>query len=219
MVSLLAIAGRADAQQVIGVSVGTFTVASESSRSGEDVLRANRGFQTFDIGDFNNVVVGGDWMLPFGEYLEAGAGFEFYQKSVSGTQPMTEPATGVDLALDMTVRTISVPITARVFPLTRNTRVQPYVGGGVTIHFWRYTEERVLTSGIFSGQSSAIDQGITLGPVVFGGARVPLGPTVSVGGEVRYRTKEARLNGPVFAGTTLDLGGVSTVATVQFRIP
>ena len=219
MVSLLAIAGRADAQQVIGVSVGTFTVASESSRSGEDVLRANRGFQTFDIGDFNNVVVGGDWMLPFGEYLEAGAGFEFYQKSVSGTQPMTEPATGVDLALDMTVRTISVPITARVFPLTRNTRVQPYVGGGVTIHFWRYTEERVLTSGIFSGQSSAIDQGITLGPVVFGGARVPLGPTVRVGGEVRYRTKEARLNGPVFAGTTLDLGGVSTVATVQFRIP
>jgi hypothetical protein len=219
LVSLLAIAGRADAQQVIGVSVGTFTVASESSRSGEDVLRANRGFQTFDIGDFNNVVVGGDWMLPFGEYLEAGAGFEFYQKSVSGTQPMTEPATGVDLALDMTVRTISVPITARVFPLTRNTRVQPYVGGGVTIHFWRYTEERVLTSGIFSGQSSAIDQGITLGPVVFGGARVPLGPTVSVGGEVRYRTKEARLNGPVFAGTTLDLGGVSTVATVQFRIP
>jgi len=219
LVSLLAIAGRADAQQVIGVSVGTFTVASESSRSGEDVLRANRGFQTFDIGDFNNVVVGGDWMLPFGEYLEAGAGFEFYQKSVSGTQPMTEPATGVDLALDMTVRTISVPITARVFPLTRNTRVQPYVGGGVTIHFWRYTEERVLTSGIFSGQSSAIDQGITLGPVVFGGARVPLGPTVSVGGEVRYRTKEARLNGPVFAATTLDLGGVSTVATVQFRIP
>ena len=201
------------------MNVGTFTVASESSRSAEDVLRANRGFQTFDIGDFNNVVVGGDWMLPFGEYLEAGAGFEFYQKSVAGTQPMTEPATGVDLALDMTVRTISVPITARVFPLTRNTRVQPYVGGGVTIHFWRYTEERVLTSGIFSGQSSAIDQGIALGPVVFGGARVPLGPTVSVGGEVRYRTKEARLNGPVFAATTLDLGGVSTVATVQFRIP
>lgn len=218
LVSLLALAGRAEAQQVIGVSVGTFTVASESSRSTGDVIRANTEFQTFDVGDFNNLVVGGDWMLAFGEYLEAGAGFEFYQKSVSGTQPMPE-SSEASLALDMTVRTISVPITARVFPLTRSTRVQPYVGGGVSIHFWRYAEERLLTSGIFSGQSSAIDQGITLGPVVFGGARVPIGPAVSIGGEVRYRSKATRLSGPVFAGTTLDLGGVSTVATVQFRMP
>ncbi|MDA1091699.1 MAG: hypothetical protein O3A25_00300 [Acidobacteria bacterium] len=215
--SVLAVAVRADAQQVIGVSVGPFTVAPDSSRSAEDVLRANTEFQTFDIGDFNNVAVGGDWMLVFGEYVEAGAGFEVYQKSVAGTDPT--PTSGNNLALDMTVRTISVPITARVFPLRRTGRVQPYVGGGVAIHFWRYTEERVLTSGIFSGRSSAIDQGIALGPVVFGGARVPVGPTLSIGGELRYRAKDARLNGPVFAGTTLDLGGVSTVVTVQFRLP
>ena len=125
----------------------------------------------------------------------------------------------VGLALDMNVRSISVPVTARFFPLTRNARVQPYVGGGAMIHFWRYTEERALSTGMFSSQSSVIDQGITAGPVVFGGARVPVGPTVSIGGEVRYRTREARLTAPVFAGTTLDLGGLSTVATVQFRIP
>jgi hypothetical protein len=54
--------------------------------------------------------------------------------------------------------------------------------------------------------------------VVFGGVRVPVG-TVNIGGEVRYRASDARLNGPVFAGTTLNLGGISTVATIQFRIP
>ena len=158
-------------------------------------------------------------MLAVSEYLEAGAGLEFYQKTVSGTQPVTVPAPDVALAQDMTVRTISVPITARFFPLTRNARVQPYVGGGAMIHFWRYTEERVLSSGMFSSQSSVIDQGITLGPVVFGGARVPVGPAISIGGEVRYRARDARLTAPVFAGTTLDLGGLSTVATVQFSIP
>lgn len=215
----LAIPGAANAQQVIGVSVGSFSAASADSRSSSDVIKANREFQTFDIGDFNNVVVGGEWMLAVSEYLEAGAGLEFYQKSVAGTPPVTEPAPGTALALDMTVRTISVPVTARFFPLTRDARVQPYVGGGAMIHFWRYTEERVLTSGMFSSQSSVIDQGITAGPVVFGGARVPVGPSISIGGEVRYRAREARLTAPVFAGTTIDLGGLSTVATVQFSIP
>ena len=219
LVGALALPSGADAQQVIGVSVGSFAAASESSRSPSDVIRANAEFQTFDIGDFSNLVVGGEWMLAVSEYLEAGAGLEFYQKSVSGTQPVTVPAPDVALALDMTVRSISVPVTARFFPLTRNARVQPYVGGGAMIHFWRYTEERVLTAGMFSSQSNVVDQGITAGPVVFGGARVPIGPTISIGGEVRYRTREARLTAPVFAGTTLDLGGLSTVATVQFRVP
>ncbi|MDE0828247.1 MAG: hypothetical protein OSB03_03495 [Vicinamibacterales bacterium] len=217
LLGALAIPGVADAQQVIGVSVGTFAAASESSRSPSDVIKAR--FQAFDLGDLNNVVVGGDWMLAFGEYLEAGAGLEFYQKTVSGTLPLSPPPSDVELALDMTVRTISVPITARFFPLTRNARVQPYVGGGATIHFWRYTEDSTLNLGTLSSQSSVIDQGITLGPVVFGGARVPVGPAVSIGGEVRYRIREARLTAPVFPGTTLDLGGLSTVATVQFRIP
>ncbi len=219
LLAALAIPGFADAQQVIGVSLGSFSAASEDGRSPSDVIKANRQFQTFDIGDFSNVVVGGEWMLAVSEYLEAGAGLEFYQKTVSGTQPVTVPAPDVALAQDMTVRTISVPITARFFPLTRNARVQPYVGGGAMIHFWRYTEERVLSSGMFSSQSSVIDQGITLGPVVFGGARVPVGPAISIGGEVRYRARDARLTAPVFAGTTLDLGGLSTVATVQFSIP
>ncbi len=217
LVGMLSVPGVADAQQVVGISVGQFSVVSESSRSNEDVLKANRGFQTFDIGDFDNIIVGGDWMLAFGDYIEAGAGLEFYQRTVSGTQPIDEATTGNSLAVDMTVRTVSFPITARLFPLTRDGRVQPYVGGGATAHFWRYTEERIFT-GAISGQSSAIDQGITAGPVVFGGVRVPVG-SVNIGGEVRYRARDARLNGPVFAGTTLNLGRISTVATIQFRIP
>jgi len=220
LLGALAIPDLADAQQVIGVSLGSFSAASEDGRSPSDVIKSNRQFQTFDIGDFSNIVVGGELMLAVGEYLEAGAGLESYQKSVSGTsKPDSLPPPNVALALGMTVRTISVPITARFFPLTRNARVQPYVGGGAMIHFWRYTEERVLTAGMFASQSNVIDQGITAGPVVFGGARVPIGPTISIGGEVRYRTREARLTAPVFAGTTLDLGGLSTVATVQFRVP
>ena len=44
LVGMLTVPTVADAQQVVGISVGQFSVVSESSRSTEDVLRANRGF-------------------------------------------------------------------------------------------------------------------------------------------------------------------------------
>ena len=43
---------------------------------------------------------------------------------------------------------------------------------------------------------------------------------VNLGGELRYRMNtEAQLSGPVFADTTLDVGGMSLLATVQVQIP
>jgi hypothetical protein len=43
---------------------------------------------------------------------------------------------------------------------------------------------------------------------------------VHLGGELRYRLNtESQLSGPVFAATTLDIGGMSLLATVQFKIP
>ena len=43
---------------------------------------------------------------------------------------------------------------------------------------------------------------------------------VHLGGELRYRLNtESQLTGPVFADTTLDIGGMSLLATIQVQIP
>ena len=119
----------ARAQQVISIGVGYYAVASEDRRPSEDVLRTNSGFQAFELGEFDNVIVGGEWMLAFGDHFEAGLSFEFYQQTVSSESRPGPATTGSDLAIDMAVRTASVPITARLSPLTRNAGFQPYIAG------------------------------------------------------------------------------------------
>ena len=116
---------------------------------------------------------------------------------------------------------MSVPLTARFFPTGRDAGIQPYFGGGLAIHFWRYTESGELINfsdfSILSGEF--IDQGVTFGPLAFGGIRIPVG-LVHLGGELRYRLNtESQLTGPVFADTTLDIGGMSLLATIQVQIP
>ncbi len=224
MAVLLATSVGAQAQQVIGIRVGQFRVPVEDR--GRDVLRTNSDFLAFDISELNGTTFGGDWMLAFGQYAEAGIGLEFYQNTVS-TSYREWFNDGSEIELDLTLRTVSVPLTARFFPTGRDAGIQPYFGGGLAIHFWRYTESGELLDfsdfvftnvpALLSGEF--IDQGVTFGPLVFGGIRIPVG-LVHLGGELRYRLNtESQLSGPVFAATTLDIGGMSLLATVQFKIP
>ena len=216
---LLATSVGAQAQQVIGISVGQFRVPAEDR--GRDVLRANSDFLAFDVSELSGTTFGGDWMLAFGQYAEAGIGLEFYQNTVSTSYREWVDFDGSEIDLDLTLRTVSVPLTARFFPTGRDAGIQPYFGGGLAIHFWRYTESGELINfsdfSILSGEF--IDQGVTFGPLAFGGIRIPVG-LVHLGGELRYRLNtESQLTGPVFADTTLDIGGMSLLATIQFKIP
>lgn len=216
---LLATSVGAQAQQVIGINVGQFRVPAEDR--GRDVLRANSDFLAYDIGELNGATFGGDWMLAFGQYAEAGIGLEFYQNTVSTSYLEWVNLDGSEIELDLALRTVSVPLTGRFFPAGRDAGIQPYFGGGLAIHFWRYTEsgELIKFSDFSRLSGEFIDQGVTFGPVVFGGIRIPMG-LVNLGGELRYRMNtEAQLSGPVFADTTLDVGGMSLLATVQVQIP
>jgi hypothetical protein len=62
------------AQQTFNVSFGYFAVRGEDARVDGDVLNANRNFLDFEIKDFNGPSIGGEWLFPIGNYLEAGAG-------------------------------------------------------------------------------------------------------------------------------------------------
>src|SRR5207244_11854650 len=70
------------AQQTFNVSLGYFTVRGQDARVAGDVLNANRNFLTFNIKDFNGASIGGEWLVPIGRYLEAGAGVSFTRRTV-----------------------------------------------------------------------------------------------------------------------------------------
>jgi hypothetical protein len=62
-------AAPAAAQQTLNFSVGYFTPLGEDARVEGDVLNANRNFLVFDVGEFNGPSVGGEWLLPIGNFL------------------------------------------------------------------------------------------------------------------------------------------------------
>ena len=88
--ALFASVTSARAQQTLNFSFGYFTVHGEDARpacspatsTDCDVLVKDRHFLSFDIDDFNGATVGGEWLVPFGKFLEGGAGVSFSRRTV-----------------------------------------------------------------------------------------------------------------------------------------
>ena len=78
---LLACAATADAQQSVTFGVGYFAVRGEGARLADDVIVENLGLFAFDLKNFNGATVGGEWVLPVGEYFETGVGVGLYHRT------------------------------------------------------------------------------------------------------------------------------------------
>ena len=110
--------------------------------------------------------------------------------------------------------------TVRLFPIGRHGGFQPYVGGGIGIYNWRYSETGEFIdfsdSSIF--RDSFVAEGNDVGPVAVLGGRIPVSDAVSIGGEFRYQGGKGRVgieNG--FLEEEIDLGGYTGQLTVHFR--
>ena len=111
------------------------------------------------------------------------------------------------------------PITAtiRFLPLGHHDAITPYIGGGVGILNWRYTE-----SGDFVQPNGSIVRGTffgsetTVGPVILGGVRFPIG-SGGIGFEIRHQSGEGNLPADLgFDGNKINLGGFNYLATFTF---
>ena len=219
---VLAVSGPAFAQDaVVGANIGGFLVQGEESRDRDDVLRQNLSFLDFDLADFNGVTVGGDFAISLGSFVEVGAGLNYYQRTVPTVYSRFVDEDGTEIESDMKLRNIPVAVTARLFPLTRDANVQPYVGGGVQLNRWRYTEvgEFLDFSNGEIFRDSFTDEGTEIGPVFLGGIRFPVGANALIGGEYRYSTAKASLDPELgFFGDKVDLGGHTVLFTVNFKL-
>ncbi len=198
----------AAAQQTLNFSVGYFTPLGEDARVEGDVLNANRNFLVFDVGEFNGPSVGGEWLLPIGNYLEGGAGISFTRRTVPTVYEDFVDNDGTEVDSDIRLRILPVAFTLRVLPLGQSSPVQPYFGAGIGVFNWRYSEAgEFIDFGnddeVFRDQFVA--DGNRPGAVVLGGLRFA-GESVSSGFEVRYHKANADLDDR-FAGSKIDLGG------------
>ena len=215
--SFASFAQPARAQQTFNVSLGYFTPRGQDARVTGDVLNANRNFLEFDVKDFNGASIGGEWLFPVGRYIEAGAGVSFTRKTVPTVYSRLLNANGSEIEQELHLRMIPAALTFRVLPLGQDRGFQPYIGGGLGLISWRYSESGQFVdtrdSSIFNNSYSA--SGTKTGPVAMGGIRFA-GDSIATGFEVRYQAAEADL-APPFAGPKLDLGGWSYLFTLGAR--
>jgi len=215
---MLTTAGEAAAQQTLNFSLGYFAVQGEDARVDGDVVNANRTFLAFDVSDFNSASVGAEWLVPLGEFLEAGAGISFTRRTVASVYSDFIDNDGTEIDQDLRLREVPIALTVRVLPLGQRNALQPYFGAGLGIVNWRYSETgEFIDFGnnreIFRDQFVA--DGNATGPIVLGGLRYG-GETFSAGGEIRYHSAEGDLDDR-FAGSKIDLGGWTYNFTMGVR--
>ena len=215
---LLSIPSTALAQQSLNLYMGGFAPRGEDSRVDGDVLVNNLSFFDFDIGGFTTFTFGGEWLIALGRVSEAGIGIGYSSDSEESIYSDLINENGDFIRQDLKLRIMPIWATYRFLPLGRNSVVQPYIGGGVGIYWYRYTEtgEFVDFNGnIFRDRFEA--DGASVGPVILGGLRFSVGPW-DVGGEVRYQKGEGEVDPEDFAGATkVDLGGFNYLVTFNIR--
>ena len=228
LVIALVAPAAASAQQSLNLYVGGFTPKSEDGRTPNDVLVNDLTVSpqlSFNISDFNMPVFGAEYVVGLGPILEAGLGIGFQQRSVPSVYAQLINTDGSEIEQTLKLRDIPFSATVRFLPLGHQDGVQPYIGGGVGIHAWRYSESGQFVadnSDIF--RKTYVASGTATGPVVLGGVRVPIGGW-GIGGELRWQSAVGDLpsdSGFVTDRTInnqpkIDLGGFFYLFSVNFR--
>ncbi len=224
VVSMLAggaVSAQAQVTHSVNLGAGWFMVRGEESRADDDVLIEDLQSLAFEVKDFNGPVLNGEWLIGFGDRVELGVGAGFYQREVPSVYANFVDSDGSEIEQDLKLRIIPVTATVRFLPFGRPGDFQPYVGGGVALLNWRYSEigEFVDFSdgAIFRDRYTA--SGNTVAPVILGGVRVPLsGDVFALNGEVRWQGGEGDLGEDSGLLTdTIDLSGISALVGFHIR--
>jgi hypothetical protein len=219
-VAILGLVGtqEASAQQQISFSVGGFSPRSETSRVNGDVLVGDLDFLAFRIGDFSGPLFGAEYLTALGDHFDAGVGVGFYQRTVPTVYNDFVNANGSEIQQDLQLRVVPFTASVRWLPMGHHNGIEPYIGAGVGVFNYRYSEtgQFLATDGsIFRG--NFVGSGTATGPVILGGVRVPVG-SWGVGGELRYQSASGNLPADQdFAGNKIDLGGLTYTFTINIR--
>jgi hypothetical protein len=170
--------------------------------------------------DFTGATAGAEYLVGLGDLFDAGLGVGIYSRTATAVDQFLVHPNGADIVSQLGLRIVPITATFRYLPLGHHDAFVPYIGGGVGIYNWRYTESGDFAdsnNNIFSG--TFVGSGTAVGPVILGGIRIPVGHKGSgLGGEIRYQGGKGNLpSDQGFVGTKIDLGGFNYLFTMNFR--
>lgn len=214
------VSSSGDWRQAIGFNIGYFGVKGEDGRGEDDVLFRDLDSLLFDIDDFNGATFGAEWLFGVTDYIEIGAGINYYQQTTPSIYRFLENADGSEIEQDLKLRQIPMAATVRFVPTGRRASIQPYIGAGIGAINWRYSETGEFVdfnNDIFRASFEA--DGTEVGPVILGGVRFPVADVWLMGAEFRWHSAEGDTGGidEGFLGDKIDLGGWSANFAVHFR--
>lgn len=201
-------------KQTVNFTLGYFTPLGYDSRDIDDVLIANstflntRGRTFFDIDEFNGASVGGEWLFPLARHIEGGIGVSYTSQTAHTVYADFVDPDGTEIDQDLKLRLTPIAFTVRLIPVSPRSPLQPYVGGGIGLINWKYTEvgEFVdFNAGREIFNDDFENSGTNAGPVFLGGIRFA-GEAFSTGFEIRYQHAKGDLSSD-FAAPKIDLGG------------
>jgi len=211
-----------DHRQAIGINLGGFFLKGEDSRVNDDVLLADLPSLAFDIKDFNGGSFGGEWLVGIGQYLEAGVGAGFYQRTVPTVYRDVVNDNDSEIEQDLKLRVVPMTASVRFLPIGRGGVVEPYVGAGIGVFNWRYSEVGEFVDFEGGGaifRNRYVAKGTAVGPVVLAGLRAPFGDIWDFGGEIRWQRAEGDTKAveTELLGNKIDLGGWNAGVTLHLR--
>lgn len=209
----------AHAQQSLNIQLGGFVPRGEDARADGDVLVNNLDFLAFRLDDFTTGSVNGEWEFPLNDKVAASVGLGFTTRSVPSVYADYVEDDGSEIEQNLKLRVVPFTAALRISPLGLTSAVQPYLGAGVGIFSWRYSEtgEFIDFSNGDVFRDRFVGSGATAGPVVFGGLAF-VGDTFGFGGEIRYQSAQGELpNNQDFSGDKIDLGGFTYSATFKIK--
>ena len=160
--------------------------------NGGDVLVNNQDFLLFNIDNFHGFTFNADYTAPLGRFFDAGLGVGYYQQTVPAIYSDFEDTSGRDIQQDLRLRITPFTATIRFLPLGRQHGIEPYIGGGLGIFNYHYSETGDFIdfsdNSIFSDKF--VGSGTATGDDSIGGVRIPIGP-FGFGGEIRWQSATA----------------------------
>ncbi len=133
----------------------------------------------FEIDDFNNWTFGGEWLYGVSKFLETGVSVGFSSRTVTSVYRDFVNDNGTEIAQDLKLSIVPITATIRFLPAGRGAAVEPYIGGGIGIFNWRYTEEGEFVDfsddSIFErvGADKYKADGTAIGPVIVARSAIP----------------------------------------------
>lgn len=207
LICATAAAAQDRGKQTVNFTLGHFTPLGFEARHDDDVLLTNSTFLLFDLDEFKGASVGGEWLFPLARHVEGGIGVSYSKRTVPAIYQSFVDPDGTEVDQDLGLRIVPLAFTVRVLPLDRYP-VQPYVGAGLGVFSWRYSEIGEFIdfgAGNVIFEDRFVKTGDSAGPIFLGGIRFA-GETASAGFEIRYHKATGDLDDN-FAAPKIDLGG------------